>query len=469
MTGSKSRDFRQHDGQHLFGQRDRTRVVVDDRERLTPVALPAEQPVAQLVRDRGLPDLGALQPFGDDALGLGDAQPVERYLLVRRVLCDTVGNIRLRPRSRVVRVGVVLGQPVVVRTDDGDDRQFELAGELEVALVVRGHGHDRTGAVTHQHVVGDEDRDARVVGGVDRERAGEHTGFLPGFGLTLEVGLARRELAVARNGIGRRIGCAEKTLPRVERVAREVVRKLIVGPLVRRDDVDQRVLGRQHHVGGAEQRVGARGEHLDADILVGLDREAHRRAGRAADPVPLHQLDGVGPVERVEIVEQPVGVRGDAQHPLLQRPAIHREVAALAAAVAGDLFVGENRAESGAPVHRRVGLVGHAVRVDELPLRRRVEIVERNIAGRVEAAGAELLHQRGDRTGPARVFVVPRVVDLQKDPLRPAVVVDVGGGGPAARIMAEAERAQLPLHRGDVLFSRGARVRPRLHRVLLGG
>ena len=31
--------------------------------------------------------------------------------------------------------------------------------ELEVALVVRGHGHDRAGAVAHQHVVGDPDRD----------------------------------------------------------------------------------------------------------------------------------------------------------------------------------------------------------------------------------------------------------------------------------------------------------------------
>ena len=87
---------------------------------------------------------------------------------------------------------------------------------------------------------------------------------------------------------------------------------------------------------------------------------------RAADPVALHQLDRVGPVERVEVVEQAVGVRGDAQHPLLQRTAVHREVAALAAPVGGDLFVGEHRAEPGAPVDRRLGLVREPVRVDEL-------------------------------------------------------------------------------------------------------
>ena len=32
-------------------------------------------------------------------------------------------------------------------------------GEVPVALVLPGHGHDRAGAVAHQHVVGDEHRD----------------------------------------------------------------------------------------------------------------------------------------------------------------------------------------------------------------------------------------------------------------------------------------------------------------------
>ena len=104
--------------------------------------------------------------------------------------------------------------------------------ELEVALVVRGHGHDRAGPVTHQHVVGDEHGDVGVVRRVDRERAGEHAGLrLPrALGLAFQVGLAQRELAVAAHGLGRRIGEAEDALPRVDRVALPVVEELVAGP-----------------------------------------------------------------------------------------------------------------------------------------------------------------------------------------------------------------------------------------------
>ena len=41
--------------------------------------------------------------------------------------------------------------------------------------------------------------------------------------------------------------------------------------------------------------------------------------------------------------------------------------------------------------------------------------------------------------------------------------------GPAARVVAETERAQLALHVGDVRLGGDARVRAGLHRVLLGG
>ena len=43
--------------------------------------------------------------------------------------------------------------------------------------------------------------------------------------------------------------------------------------------------------------------------LVLLDREDDVRADAAPDPVALHQLDRVGPVEQVEIGEQAVRVR----------------------------------------------------------------------------------------------------------------------------------------------------------------
>src|SRR5205823_14493227 len=38
-----------------------------------------------------------------------------------------------------------------------------------------------------------------------------------------------------------------------------------------------------------------------------------------SDPVALHLLDRLGPVNQLQVVHQPLGIRGDAQHPLPQR------------------------------------------------------------------------------------------------------------------------------------------------------
>ena len=216
------------------------------------------------------------------------------------------------------------------------------------------------------------------------------------FGLALELRLLRRELAVRRHRLGGELVEAERAPPFERRVLR---------PLVGHDLVDERVLGREHHVGGAEERVGPGGEHVDLDVVVLLDRERDLGADAAPDPVALHELDRLGPVEQVEVGEQPLGVRGDAQHPLLQRALEHGMVAALAAAVGGDLLVGEHGAERRAPVDRRLVEVREAVRVDDRRARVGVEIDPRRgrrgwRRSRARAPRVELRDQLGDRAGP---------------------------------------------------------------------
>ena len=49
-----------------------------------------------------------------------------------------------------------------------------------------------------------------------------------------------------------------------------------------------------------------------------LDRQVELGALGPADPVALHGLDPLGPVQAVEVVEQLVGVVGDLEEPLLQ-------------------------------------------------------------------------------------------------------------------------------------------------------
>ena len=333
-------------------------------------------------------------------------------------------------------------------------------GELEVALVVRRHRHDRAGAVAHEHVVGDEDRDARVVHRVDREGTGEDAGLLLALGLAFEVALLCGELAVAPHGVGRTEVLAEDALPR-RRNLREVVAEVGTGPVGGHDRVDERMLGREHHVGGAEEGVRARREDRD-DVLVVLDREVDRRTGAAPDPVALHLLDGVRPVEQFQIREQAVGVRGDAQHPLLQQAPVHGMVAALTAAVGGDLLVREDGAERRTPVDRCLVQVREPEGVDQLAATPLVEI-----GPAVLGIGLEHRRELGDRTGPIGVLVVPAVEDLQEDPLRPAVVGDVGRGDAPTGVVAESERAQLAAHGRDVRLGGDPRVLARLHRVLL--
>ena len=364
------RDVGQFHGQRRFGQRVRAAVgVVDDRERLTPVPLPREQPVPQLVLDAGLPAPVGVQPLGDRLLRRRDAQPVE-VVGVHQHAVAGVGRLRN-----------------IAARNHFDDRQAELGGELPVALVAAGHRHDRAGAVADQHVVGDEHRNLFPVGRIGRVGAEEHAG-LGLVLLALQIGLGRDRRAVG----GDRLGGRRRTErpPRVD----------IVGPLRGGQRVDQLVLGRQHHVGRAEQRVGPGGEHLD---VAGVGAEQHRRAGGAADPVALHGLDLVRPVQHFEIVEQPVGVRGDAHHPLPQPFPEHREVAAVAAAVGGDLLVGQHGAQTRAPVDHRVGPVDQPVGVDDVGALVRADSSDHvRPSSRVWLPGLEFGDQLGDRAGLVR-------------------------------------------------------------------
>ena len=220
--------------------------------------------------------------------------------------------------------------------DDASDRQPEFAGEVEVALVVGGDGHDRACAVAGQDVIGDPDRDALAVDRVRRVRPGEDAGLGPVVRHPLDLGLP-----TGSRHVGVDFGLAFR------------VRQL----------ADQGVFGRHDHERGAVQRVGPSGKDAQF-VAAGL--EVIGRAGEddlgalgSADPVGLHRLDRLGPDQTGE-VEQLVGVLGGPQVPLLEFALLDPGAAAPAMAVrAFDLLAGQ-RAVVGAPVHGRLGAVGEA-------------------------------------------------------------------------------------------------------------
>ena len=193
--------------------------------------MPREKPIAQLVFDARLTATFGFQPCGDGFLGGRDVEPVE---VIRVHQGAIAGVCRLRN---------------IAARNDFDDRQAELAGELPVALVVAGHGHDRSGAVSGQHVVGNEDRHLRAVGRVGRINAQEHAG-LGLVLLTFQIGLRGDVLPVGGDGLCG-IVCAVGP-------ARIHTRR----PLRRHQTVDQLMLGSQHQIRCAEKGVRPGGEHL---------------------------------------------------------------------------------------------------------------------------------------------------------------------------------------------------------------
>jgi hypothetical protein len=111
-----------------------------------------------------------------------------------------------------------------------------------------------------------------------------------------------------------------------------------------------------YHIGCTEEGVASRGVHLEH--FVGVHQlEPHTRAFAATDPVALHALDGIGPVERIEVIEQPVCVGGDPEYPLTDILACHMGSTPFALAFL-DFFVGKAGQTVRAPVDWSRGFIG---------------------------------------------------------------------------------------------------------------
>src|ERR1700687_4601 len=130
-----------------------------DRDRAAPIALPGDQPVADPILHRSLADALLLY--------------VVRDAFESRFAVEAVELAAVDHDSRLDMSAVDVARGVRARWHDHPaDGQVELTREIEVALVVRGNGHDRAGAVRDQHVIGNPDRHLLAVEGLDRIRTG---------------------------------------------------------------------------------------------------------------------------------------------------------------------------------------------------------------------------------------------------------------------------------------------------------
>ena len=251
-------DLGELDRELVVGDRDQPAVAaVDDRDRAAPVALAREQPVAEAVVDGGLAQASLGERRDDRPLRLGRAHPVV-LAGVDQALVVGVGD------EGGVGFGPLAGDHLA-------DRQPERGGEVEVALVVGGNGHQRAGAVLHQHVVGDEHRDLLAVDRIGDRAAERDAGLRPALVAALLGGLADRRVDVRAD--------------------------LVLVAAAGGEPLEVGVLGREHEEGGAEEGVGAGREdrEVDPELLVA---EGDLGALGAADPVALHRHHVLGPATR---------------------------------------------------------------------------------------------------------------------------------------------------------------------------
>ena len=388
----EGRVLRQLDRQILVGHGNgAARLAMDDRDRAAPIALARDAPVAQAVvhlarAHRLLAELRLFQPL--------------RRLLEGALGVESVEERRVDHRAVAVEGLVVDGERGGIfarRQDHRRERQIVLAGEIEVALVAGRAAEDGAGAVVHQDEVGDVDRQRPIlVERVDSADAGVEALLLRRLQLGdggAHVAALLAEGGERRVGLGRRLG--------------------------------QRMVRRERHERGAEQRVGARRVDLDLRLALGrrllVEREADQQAFGAADPVGLHQAHLLRPlVERLQRLQQLVGVVGDLEEPLRQLALLDQRARAPAAAV-DHLLVGEHGMVDRIPVDLRRLAVGEAL----------LQHVEEQL------------------------LLVP-------------VVVGRAGGELARPVERQAHRLELPAHGVDVLVGPLRRMHLALHGGVLG-
>ena len=369
----------QAQGQFFIGHSHHAAVgAVNQRDGLAPVALAVEGPVLHLILHTG----------AADALLFNFLEHTVDGILLVGIAVEEAGVNHLA----IACIGFLLN---VAALDDLDDFNAELPGKLPVALVVGGHGHDGAGAVTHHHIVGDENRHLPAGEGIHATQTlNAQAGLVLHQLGALELGLLGALLAIGADGV--HVGDPAGIL------------------------VNEGMLGRHDHEGHAEEGIRPCGVDFQAFISPG-NREAHERAGGLADPVDLLLLDVLGIIHGFQPLQQFVGILGNPQIPHVLGQLHHVAVADVALAALA-VLVGQHHLAGGAVVHQGLVAEHHAM-----------------------------------------------LKQLQENPLRPLVIVGVGGVHLAGIVEGEANLLKLLAEVIDILLRHQSGMHVVLDGIVLRG
>ena len=194
LAGAQVQVLRQRHRQLVLGHgHDAAVLAVDGRDGVAPVALTADEPVAQTELDLATTAAHGLEVGHDGSLALGVLAAAHAGVLAgldERAL----GSVGAIPVDGLGMEGIdglatsLDGSAVVIVQDDRHNRQVILAGKLKVALVAAGNGHDSAGAVVGNDIIGNPHGDLLAVDGVHHVAAGKGTVLLEGALGTLDGG-----------------------------------------------------------------------------------------------------------------------------------------------------------------------------------------------------------------------------------------------------------------------------------------
>ena len=373
--------LRQHQRQLLVRQGEDLPVFrVNHRHRFAPVPLPREDPFAEMIVHRPFRDAHLFELRGDGFLGLFHGQPCE-FLAVDQ------------PASLAEVVLLLEGVFAhICPVDNLDHRDSVGNGVFKVPLVVARNGHDRACAIAGQYEIADEQLRFFSVGRVDALHA-----------LQAAAGLALVQLRpihiVLLTGF-RDIGL---NLFFILNPGHQILNQLPVRC--------------QHHERNAVDCFDTGGEN--AEFAAADDLELHLNAFALADPVALHVLRALRPVDLLQPFQQLLREGRLVDHPLLHVLPDHRISAAFALPV-DHFVVGKHRPQLFAPVYRHVDVLGVSVQEQ-----------------------------------------------LFENPLGPFVEFRIAGGDHLAPVVVEPQLLQLFAEGFDVLFREALRMIPGLDGILL--
>ena len=193
----------------------------------------------------------------------------------------------------VVGGGLTSDRRVFPCINNNAHRKIEGAGEVQVTLIVRGHRHNRPGAVIGEHIIRRPDWNSLTIHRVDRIALQENTCLLAGgieaihFRCLLDLFQILREFGLCGSS-----------------------RSQFGGQIRVRSHYEKR---------RAVQRVRTRRVHRYR-LIAALDYKIDLSASGATDPVALHEQNLFRPCtfQLLHIVQEPICVIGDLEIPLGQ-------------------------------------------------------------------------------------------------------------------------------------------------------